>query len=124
MSNTIQVQFEQVRGLTADLTGQLLTEQDTINEGQRDALSSFRGYTDGASNAIFIATTEESARQAIALTALTEKLLNFIRNSTDIVEEEDKAIGIIFGSFNNTTVPTMGPALPPADGTALTGPRI
>jgi hypothetical protein len=93
----IEVNYESTRSKADALIRQLRTEQGVINRSHRNILENLDTQTEGQTNYFVMTATGSKNKGVSSTTAVADKLLTFINNSSSKVEEEE---AVIAGSFD------------------------
>jgi len=99
MSEQIRVSFGATIARVAALRAELQAGIHEMN-AEYNQIQSMLTEVDGATTAAFVSAMENNKLKAKATAATLDKLLVFLNNSTNFVEDEDKTIGNTFNPNN------------------------
>jgi len=97
MSRRIQVNFNQVSTITAQHRAAINQAITNLDREYTQLLSSLRNL-DSATNAAFVATTQQNRQKAVATAQILERILNFIDESARQVQAKEQSIAAKFNS--------------------------
>jgi len=97
MSRRIQVNFNQVSTITAQHRTAINQAISNLDREYTQLLSSLRNL-DSATNAAFVATTQQNRQKAVATAQILERLLSFIDESARQVQAKEQRIAAKFNA--------------------------
>jgi len=97
MSRRIQVNFNEVSTITAQHRAAINQAISSLESEYTQLLSSLRNM-DGATNAAFVATTQQNMQKAVTTAQILERLLSFIDESARQVQIKEQTIAAKFNA--------------------------
>ena len=97
MSESIQIRYGEVYGNVAELRNRIRTSIHEM-EAEHRQIQSNLNRVDGATNARLMSAVERNSRKAHTVAETLDKLLEFIKSSTQQVEIEEQRMQAVFQS--------------------------